>query len=255
MSVGAASDRVAELLEQWLAGVELHTRYLSLDDAAYARVQDWPSHQRPTRWILDLARKRCTELRRQLDERSARGDESFADALELMAFLANLLGAEHLERFIPLPDTRNDRRPIAEPAPAAAPVPAAASAAAPVPAPVPVPAPAPAPRAAAKAKPAPEGRAKTRPVAAPRTGRPAPATQAPRKPAQAPAAGGPSGGVDARSATVIADAVRMLNWGRPWPELAGLIARLADRPSEAEIWEILRRHRAEISAQSSPPAD
>jgi hypothetical protein len=60
---------------------------------------------------------------------------------------------------------------------------------------------------------------------------------------------------DTRSATVIADAVRLLNWGRPWPELAGLIARLADRPPEGEVWEILRRHRSEIEAQASPPAD
>jgi hypothetical protein len=55
--------------------------------------------------------------------------------------------------------------------------------------------------------------------------------------------------------TVIADAVRMLNWGREWPQLAGLIARLAGRPAENEVWEILRRHRAAIEAQATRPAD
>ncbi len=49
---------------------------------------------------------------------------------------------------------------------------------------------------------------------------------------------------------VIADAVRMLEWGREWPALAGLIARMADRPSETEIWKILRAYRADILATS-----
>jgi hypothetical protein len=49
---------------------------------------------------------------------------------------------------------------------------------------------------------------------------------------------------------VIADAVRMLEWGREWPALAGLIARMADRPSEAEIWKILRAHHNDILATS-----
>jgi hypothetical protein len=49
---------------------------------------------------------------------------------------------------------------------------------------------------------------------------------------------------------VIADAVRMLGWGREWPALAGLIARMADRPSETAIWKILRAYRADILALS-----
>jgi hypothetical protein len=62
-------------------------------------------------------------------------------------------------------------------------------------------------------------------------------------------------GHDAATATVIADAVRLLNWGRPWPQLASLIARLADRPAESEVWTILRAHRAEIDAQATPPSE
>jgi len=42
----------------------------------------------------------------------------------------------------------------------------------------------------------------------------------------------------------------MLEWGREWPALAGLIARMADRPSEAEIWKILRAHHNDILATS-----
>jgi len=54
---------------------------------------------------------------------------------------------------------------------------------------------------------------------------------------------------------VIADAVRLISWGREWPQLAGLIARLADRPAEAEVWKILRKHRSEIEARARRPRD
>ena len=95
-----ADKRVQELLDRWLASVELHTQYLKLDDAAYARVQDWPRHQRPTKWLLELARTRLLELKANLAEHT--GEASFAESLELMSFLTSLLGSEHIERFIPL---------------------------------------------------------------------------------------------------------------------------------------------------------
>ena len=38
--------------------------------------------------------------------------------------------------------------------------------------------------------------------------------------------------------------------GREWPALAGLIARMADRPSETDVWKILRANRSEILAKS-----
>ena len=104
--MSAADKRVAELLERWTNSVELHSRYLALDDASYAKVQDWPKHQRPTRWVLELARTRLLELKHLADERRARGDAAFSEGLELMAFLTNLLGSEHLERFIPLAQPR-----------------------------------------------------------------------------------------------------------------------------------------------------
>ena len=95
-----ADKRVQELLDRWLDSVELHTQYLHLDDAAYAQVQDWPRHQRPTKWVLDLARTRLLELKEQIARHS--DEASFAESLELMSFLTSLLGSEHFERFIPL---------------------------------------------------------------------------------------------------------------------------------------------------------
>jgi hypothetical protein len=266
--MGAADDRVSELLDRWLASVELHARYLALDDAAYAQVQDWPRHQRPTRWIIDLARSRCLELKRQLAERGSRGDASFADALELMAFLTSLLGSEHVERFIPLAVEGKARPAAAAPSPPPAePQPAAAQPPAPEPKPVAAPPPERNERgtssrsAATKSKSgeARSGAARHAPRATPQT-RPARRTETPapeRTPERKPPAPAPAkaGGHDATTRTVIADAVRLLNWGRHWPQLASLIARLADRPAEPEVWTILRAHRAEIEAQAKPPPE
>jgi hypothetical protein len=205
--MAAADERVAQLLERWLASVELHARHLELDDAAYARVQEWPKHDRPTHWVVDLARTRLLELRRLLDERRARGDEGFAEALELMSLLTNLLGSEHVERFIPLAQPR---------------------------------------RSSAAGKPAAVRR--TEPRAA-NVSRPAQAKSPPPRTERAPAVS------DKVTQTVIADAVRLVSWGREWPQLAGLIARLANRPPEAEVWKILRKHRARIETEARRPRD
>lgn len=202
-----ADQRIAELLDRWLASVELHARYLALDDKAYAKVQRWPAHARPTKWVVDLARTRVLELKKLLAERKAAGDAGFAEALELMGLLTNLLGSEHLERFIPL------AQPVA---------------------------PAPEPPEPPKPRPA-------------KPPEPTVKVQTRRRSSQPPAAPAPP--MDKATATVIADAVRLLSWGREWPQLAGLVARLADRPPEAEVLKILRRHRAEIEAQARRPRD
>jgi hypothetical protein len=214
--MSAADERITELLDRWLASVDLHIRYLQLDDAAYARVQDWPSHQRPAKWLVELAQKRLLELKRELVDRQGRGDAGFAESLELMSFLTTLLGSEHIERFIPLAKSRAAAEMPAAPATSGAPA-----------------------QPGAPAEPAAAGTARRR--AAPRqdVAPPEPATTIPDHLAQ----------------TVIADAVRFLSWGREWPQLAGLIARLADRPPEQEIWPILRRHRAAIEAQAKRPPD
>ena len=104
-----ADQRLLELLEKWLTSLELHAKYASLDDESYSKVQPWPEHQRPSRWIVDLARQKAITLRNSLEERIKMGDAKFSDSLELMTFLANLVGSEHIERFIPLADPTTER--------------------------------------------------------------------------------------------------------------------------------------------------
>ena len=240
--MGDADKRIADLLDRWLASVELHSRYLDLDAAAYARVQAWPKHQRPTRWVIELARTRLHELKRLHAERIAKGDEGFAEALELMGFLTNLVGSEHVERFIPLAlDSPATNQPRAVARPDTAPVDPTIEQTAPhrtrrAPAPV---------------------RSAERPRAAPRANR-RPAAAASAKtaaPPPSPTTATKAANLDKVAALVVADAVRLLNWGREWPQIAGLIARLADRPNEQEIWRILRSHRATIEAQAKRPLD
>jgi hypothetical protein len=236
--MSAADERLAELLDRWLTSVEQHARYLALDDASYARVQDWPKHERPNRWVVELASTRLKELRELLAERTARGDTGFAEGLELMAFLTTLLGSEHLERFIPL--AQPPPRDVASQA-------AAGTGARPTQASGPVAAPpGRSPTDTGVRRDAPRRQATTQLApAGSRTREPEPA----RRPASTrPSSLPPT--LDKASATVVADAVRLLNWGREWPQLAGLIARLADRPSEPDIWKILRHHRATIEAQA-----
>ena len=252
-----ADKRVSDLLDRWTASLDLHARYLKLDDAEYAKVQPWPKHQRPNRWIIDLARQRVTELRHHLEERREIGDDEFADALELMGFLTSLLATEHLERFVPLalPQKDSTVRQVAL-KPDGGNATARGRASAPV---------KPAPRPAAPKS------ATSRSVAA------RPAAPAPRRAAAAtvvqkaaPARGAsgarqpsvmsrpaarPTGLSEQVTKLIVADAVRLLDWGREWPQLAGLIARMADRPSEREIWGVLSEHRATIEARARPPRD
>ena len=232
--------RVEELLDRWLASVELHLRYLKLDDAAYARAEAWPKHQRPNALVVNLARTRLLELKAHLSERRDAGDARFAESLELMSFLTSLLGSEHIERFIPLatgkpPDTSASGT-VEQPRLRASSKPAAHRSSA----------------APAKA------------AVAPSDEKPRVAAQPPKRSARAEtvsgsrpaphAAAAPPPAPDAMSKLVIADAVRMLEWGREWPALAGLIARLADRPSEPEAWKILRAYRSQIMAKARRPA-
>jgi hypothetical protein len=250
-----ADKRVSELLDRWLASLDLHARYLKLDDAEYAKVQPWPKHQRPNKWIIDLARQRVDELRFHLKERREIGDDEFADALELMGFLTSLLATEHLERFVPLAMPQKDatvRQAALKQAGTTATV---------------------RPRVPAPGKPTPSR------TAAPKSssGRPVaarPATPTPRRaatttsaqkaapartaqPSRQPAAA-PRLAVkltEQLTKLIVADAVRLLDWGSEWPQLAGLIARLADRPSEKEIWGVLSAHRAAIEARAKPRRD
>lgn len=260
-----ADRRITELIDKWLTSIDLHLQYVELSDAAYARVQPWQKHDRPTRWVLEVARQKVLELKQHCETRQAMGDGKFSESLELMAFLANLVGIQHIQRFIPLadpakadaagtsqtveaptviraPPSQRGRAPAEEPtremprlkavrvkqqpaAPALEPIedlttenPVAAVPARQIPSSRPVP----------KINPAAVQPAKA-------AARPAPAPEAPK--AAAP--------LDLKG-KIIADAVRLLKWGKPWHELAELIARIAERPSVGEIRKVLRTHKNEI---------
>ena len=80
------------------------------------------------------------------------------------------------------------------------------------------------------------------PAAQPRQVRREPQRPATVKPRKAPST------ITAAEHVVIADAVRLLEWGKQWHEIAEMIARLAERPSPSEIRRILRTYREHIDA-------
>jgi hypothetical protein len=272
--VNPADKRLTELLDKWLTSLELHLNYSTLDEASYWKVQPWVKHDRPSRWIIELAKQKALALKEQLDSRAAMGDAKFGDALELMAFLTNLVGSQHIERFIPLAepasevDLRNVSQTQAMPsAPVEEPTRESAVVTQPretirsrtdftremprpipeEPPPAPAPAPVSVPTRPAAAAPAP--RATTRD-----SGRHAHPRAETRKAARRDGKHAHGSGARARTSpekekTVVADAIRLLGWGREWHELPDLIARMADRPPSAEIRRILRDHKSAIEKQ------
>jgi hypothetical protein len=255
-----ADRRISELIDKWLASIDLHLKYVELSDAAYARAQAWPKHDRPTRWVLEVARQKILELKAQCETRQAMGDSKFSESLELMSFLANLVGIQHIQRFVPLADpSRTEpvssttatvevvQPPRAAPAPAAKPRPSGDDTTREMPrikATIPVKATAP----AAPARPAPA------PPPAPAAAAPAKRTDGAKPAARPPAAAAaknaaaPSGDVRDK---IIADAIRLLKWGKSWHELTELIERIAERPPAAEIRKVLRAHRSEIEEKAA----
>src|SRR6202789_1628720 len=267
-----ADQRLLELLGKWLNSLELHAKYSSLDDDSYWKIQPWVEHQRPSRWIIDLATQKTLALRTHVQERIEKGDTKFSDSLELMIFLANLVGSEHIERFIPVADAQNERSLTPEPPSDAARSPSdtvtaisvsatvtavSATATREMPKFVPT-----------KRTPPPTGTAQVarterkvpapaKPVAKPagkQAARPGPTEKA--KPdskggSTLPAdRGGPS---DAARAQVVADAERLVQWGRKWYELPELIARMADRPSLPEVRRILKENKSAIDSKTRSP--
>jgi hypothetical protein len=235
------------LLKRWQDSLDLHARYLALDDNRYQHIQPWPKHERPARWIIELAREKVRALSKLVEQRSKAGDHAFVEALELMGFLSTLVGLSSVERFIPLCDAANERRDVLNATPASeertrempqlaggqigrmllaqqAGVPYSLAADA---------------RRGAARKRGADGGALVVKTARPAAARSA--VSAAAKPA-APASVrliGPTG-VDA---AVVEDAVRLLGWGRMWHELPEIIARLADRPSLTQLRRILREQR------------
>jgi len=232
-----ADRRITELIDKWLASIDLHLQYVELSDAAYARAQSWPRHDRPTRWVLEVARQKLLELKGHCETRQAMGDGKFAESLELMAFLANLVGIQHIQRFVPLADparenTTSTSQIIESPTVIRVP---------------------PRTRSAGDDTTREMPRLRAAPAAAKAPASPAPvrAEQKPVTRSAAPAKSEPpakplSGDLKSK---IVADAVRLLKWGKPWHELAELIGRIADRPSVPEIRKFLRAHKADIEAK------
>jgi hypothetical protein len=256
---GENPGQLVALLDRWTTSLDLHARYAALDDERYWHVQPWPKHERPQRWIIQLARKRILALKRLVTQRLSDGDREFIEGIETMGFLASLVGLTSMERNIPLATHENERREVlaakAEPAarrtgettrqmPALPNSRTERTAAAPRPAPA---------RPIAPPKPVPQARpvATPRPVAAPRPVVPAPARREVRRDAQRPATVKPKKApttISQAEHVVIADAVRLLGWGREWHELTDMITRLAERPPAAEIRRILKTYHQHIQA-------
>lgn len=238
-----ADRRITELIDKWLTSIDLHLKYAALSDVDYACAQKWPKHDRPTRWVLEVARQKVLELKTQCESRQEMGDSKFAESLELMAFLANLVGIQHIQRFIPLADGSQ---------------PTVSSTTQTVEAPI-VTKP-----GAARAK-ASTGDETTREMprlkVVPTAAKPAgPARSDQPRPQTRPVAVAPKvdvavkGGAEDLRSKIIADAIRLLKWGKSWHELAETIARIADRPSVAEIRKVLRVHKNEIESRAATTA-
>jgi hypothetical protein len=284
----STEDRIAALLDRWLESLDLHRTYVQLDDGAYWQAREWVPHERPTAWVIELAREKTLELKRLYEARGSLDGEQVAAAIELSVLLANLVGSQNLERFVPLiapepadtdpagarqqadpgaagdesseapSDTRRMRIAVV-PAPHAK---AEASDAAER---------GPATRAPEDAEPGSAddngdragstGDAARR-AATPRSGTAhhAHARTAGRVVSRKNASGGSTPAATARPSAgrassrsenmVIADAVRLLKWGRAWHELAEAIARMSGRPALPEVRAILRDRRTEIETQA-----
>ncbi len=256
-----ADQRITELLDRWLRSLELHLEYTSLDDDTYWKVQPWVEHQRPTRWIVELAKQKTTALKQQVTERIQAGDAQFSDALEQMMFLANLVGLQHIERFIPVAEPGQESGGAAPSSSSTGTrempqlatgstgtrempqLSTATTGTREMPKPAALKPRPPAPPSALVAR----VERKTPAPARPASGRSAPKAAArARRDQPAPAAGGAPAGADAMRKQVMADAVRLLQWGRKWYELAELIARMADRPSVHQVRRVLDENRALI---------
>jgi len=225
-----ADQRLLDLLEKWLTSLELHTKYSSLDDDSYWKIQPWIEHQRPSRWILDLAKQKAIALKSQVEERISQGDAKFSESLELMIFLANLVGAEHIERFIPMAETQNERTPTRLESTASEPEDSITGTRE-------------MPKIFAgkpQQEPPPESSALiARVERKPKTaGKAPPKTDEPAAPAQT------------THEQVVADALRLVQWGRKWFELPELIARMAGRPPLAEVRRILKENKSAIDEKA-----
>jgi hypothetical protein len=106
--------------------------------------------------------------------------------------------------------------------------------------------------AAAKRPPPPAGtahvaRTERKPTAPVKPATKAPVKPPPKKPAPQPERAGPSESVREQ---VMADAIRLVQWGRKWYELPELIARMADRPALPDVRRILKENKLAIDKKA-----
>jgi hypothetical protein len=279
---GEQPGQLEALLERWQTSLDLHHKYSALDDTRYWHVQPWPKHERPQRWIIQLARKRILALKRIVAQRLAEGDRAFIEGIEIMCFLGTLVGLTSVERFIPLATHETERRDVLTAKPEQLlPKTAADTGRSRTPAREREPT----SRTAENRKvvqqrehvehkrtaettrqmPVLPNSKMYRMLAAQRAGvplkesapPPGPRREAKRdatrpatvKPRKAPAT------ITQMEHVVIADAVRLLGWGKQWHELADMIARLAERPSPSEIRRVLRTYRDQIDAVATRRRD
>jgi hypothetical protein len=205
-----ADDRVLQLLHKWQKSLDLHARYADLPEDQYWLVQPWPNHQRPTKWVIDLARQRLLDLQNIVKTRLAAADPSLSEALEMMSFLTNLVGSQHVERFVPIAEPERERQLE---------------------------------KSRARKSESSTSSTSTATVVKPAE---------PQKPGRAasgkskPAAKAPKSLNDTTVTAVVKDAARLLSWGRDWHELPEAIARIAGRPTAAQVRQILRGSKGAI---------
>jgi hypothetical protein len=212
--------QVRALLAKWRQSLELHVKYAGLDDARYRHVQPWPKHERPERWIIDLARERLEVLARLVEQRAAAGDRAFVEAVEIMSFLSSLVGAQSSERFIPLADPQGERRVVLT--------------------------------AGSRGEVA---RAALQPEARRAGARNGSSSNRPPRNAMARASAAARRTGPSPDGIVFEDAVRFLGWGRKWHELPELISRLSDRPPIADVRRILSERQGQIQKAHGAPID
>src|SRR5687768_16337287 len=124
-----------------------------------------------------------------------------------MSFLTNLVGSQHVERFVPIAEPERERQLEKPKTPKSTGSTSTATVLKP----------------AAPARPAKASAGKPKAVA-----------KAPR-PVN-----------DTTVTAVVKDAARLLSWGRDWHELPEAIARIAGRPSASQVRQILRSSKGDI---------
>jgi hypothetical protein len=251
-----ADQRLQELLDKWLESLELHLKYSALDDDAYSQIQPWPEHQRPSRWIIDLAKQNAVALQSQIRDRVKGGDAKFSESLELMTFLANLVGAEHIERFIPLASAATERslavappddqpwNPPGDTATATREMPKFSDHEQHAPAPSGTDRVARTERKAAAVNPL--AKEEPKPPGKPESAKPA----SPSKTSQRTSTSSRVVLSEEMLEQVIADAARLVQWGRKWYELAELISSMADRPPLTDVRRILKDNKTVIDKKA-----